>query len=224
MVLTRHASKIPQRNRENALGPHRNTPRKARVRERYAEFKLHGFSGANTKNQIFRRLDIAKRSGNRILALEANNPSDRTLNNDPDLLETRGRPKKITLDHLDIMDKILQAGDLQDRAMTWETLGYEAGLDVSARTIQRAMGSLNYYKCVACRKTWISPDLAIRRKESAKTMLARYPKSEDWKRVRFSDEVHLSLGPMGKLMIIRRPGERHCANCTQTESPQRGDR
>jgi hypothetical protein len=45
--------------------------------------------------------------------------------------------------------------------MTWETLGYEAGLeDVSEHTIKRAMGRLDYRKCVACRKAWVSRKLA----------------------------------------------------------------
>jgi len=120
------------------------------------------------------------------------------------------------------MDKILQAGDVQDRAMTWDTLAYEAGLEnVSARTVKNTMGSLDYHKCVACQKAYVSPHLAERRKAWAKTMLERYPNPEDWKHVRFSDEVHFSLGPQGRLMIIRRPGERHCPDCTQTEPPQK---
>jgi hypothetical protein len=105
--------------------------------------------------------------------------------------------------------------------MTWETLGYEAGLDVSARTIQRAMGTRDYHKCVACRKAWISKDLGERRKAWATTMLQRYPKPEDWKRVRFSDEVHFTLGPQGRLMIIQRPGERYCQDCIQTNPKQK---
>ena len=110
--------------------------------------------------------------------------------------------------------------------MTWDTLGYEAGLvNVSARTIQRAMGSLHYYKCVACQKGWVSKDLAKRRLEFAKTMLSRYPNPVDWYRVRFSDEVHFGLGPQGKLMIIRRPGERYCKNCVQeTREPDEADK
>jgi hypothetical protein len=35
--------------------------------------------------------------------------------------------------------------------------------------------------------------------------------------VRFSDEVHCSVVPQGKLRIIRRPGERYCANCIQEQ-------
>ena len=30
----------------------------------------------------------------------------------------------------------------------------------------------------------------------------------DWKKVRFSDEVHFGRGPQRKLRIIRKPGER----------------
>ena len=46
-------------------------------------------------------------------------------------------------------------------------------------------------------------------------MLSRYPNAEDWKRVRFSDEVHFGWGPQGKLRIIRRLGERYCHDCIQ---------
>jgi len=106
--------------------------------------------------------------------------------------------------------------DVQDRAMTWETLGYEAGLhDVSGHTVQRAMGRLDYHKCIACRRGWVSKDVRERRVEFARRMLAKYPLPEQWKRVRFSDEVHFGLGPQGRLMIIRRPGERYCISCIQ---------
>ena len=79
--------------------------------------------------------------------------------------------------------------------MTWETLGYEAGITASARTIQRAMGTRDYHKCIACQKGWVSKDLGKRRIKWASTMVDRYPDLEDWKRIRFSDEVHCSLGP-----------------------------
>ena len=48
-------------------------------------------------------------------------------------------------------------------------------------------------------------------------MLARYLEPEDWWHVRFSDEVHFGLGPMGKLMIIRKLGERYCLGCIQEQ-------
>jgi hypothetical protein len=46
-------------------------------------------------------------------------------------------------------------------------------------------------------------------------MLKKYPNAVDWCRVRFSDEVHCSFGPQGRLMILRRPGERNCPDCIQ---------
>jgi hypothetical protein len=124
------------------------------------------------------------------------------------------------------MEEILRNADVEERAMTWLALGEEAGLNgVSERTIQRAMGRLDYHKCVACQRGWVSKDLARRRVEFAERMLAKYPNPDQWKRVRFSDEVHFGLGPQGKLMIIRKPGERYCRNCIQEErEPEEADK
>lgn len=44
-------------------------------------------------------------------------------------------------------------------------------------------------------------------------MLERYPKPEDWRRVRFSDEVHFGYGPNSVPLILRRPWEKHCSDC-----------
>ena len=46
-------------------------------------------------------------------------------------------------------------------------------------------------------------------------MLQKYPRAEDWHRIRFSDEVHFSLGPEGRVYVLRRPGERYCSDCIQ---------
>lgn len=114
--------------------------------------------------------------------------------------------------------------------MTWETLAQEAevynleflangtrskkaGTLVSSRTIQRAMGRLDYYKCITCQTGQVSKDLAKRRLKWAKDILKKYPTKEAWRRVRFSDEVYFRLGPQGKLMIIRKKGERYCKDC-----------
>jgi DNA-binding transcriptional MocR family regulator len=71
----------------------------------------------------------------------------------------------------------------------------EVGLDVSTDTVKRAMGTLDYRKYIVCQRGWVSPKTVVRRLEYAKVMLARYPDAEDWKRVRFSDEVHFGWGP-----------------------------
>ena len=72
----------------------------------------------------------------------------------------------------------------------WEQLGFEAGVDCSGRTIKRAMGTMNYHKCIACKKGWVNPSLAKVRKEYSTVMLERYPEAKDWRCVRFSDECH----------------------------------
>ena len=46
-------------------------------------------------------------------------------------------------------------------------------------------------------------------------MKERYPDDKDWFSVRFSDEVHYSYGPQGKIRIIRKPGQRYCQDCLQ---------
>ena len=76
------------------------------------------------------------------------------------------------------MEAIIEQADVQERAMSWATLGYEVGLDVHWRTIQRAMGRLDYHKCVACRRGWVGRNLAKERVQYAKIMLKRYPTPE----------------------------------------------
>lgn len=54
---------------------------------------------------------------------------------------------------------------------------------------------MDYRKCVACKKGWKT---ARDRKAWAAVMKGRYPRPEDWYRVRFSDEVHFGYGPQAK--------------------------
>jgi hypothetical protein len=54
------------------------------------------------------------------------------------------------------MERIIEDCDAEGRSMSWDTLAYELGLDVSTQTIRRAMGTLDYHKCIACRKGWVN--------------------------------------------------------------------
>lgn len=96
-----------------------------------------------------------------------------------------------------------------------EHLCNEVGLDSGGCTIQRAMGTMNYHKCIACRKEWVKKSLAERQVQYANTMLQRYPEPKDWQTVRFSDEVHFGWGPEGSVRIIRKLGQRYCHVCIQ---------
>jgi hypothetical protein len=125
------------------------------------------------------------------------------------------------------MEDLIWAAGYEARTLTWSTLALEAGVDCDChpRTIQRALGTLGYRKCIACEKRWVSPLSAARRLVDAKKALELRPRPEDWRDVRFSDEVQFSLGPEGKARIIRKPGERACPDCVQeTVEPQSRDK
>ena len=59
------------------------------------------------------------------------------------------------------------------------------------RTMHRVMKlAMDYEKCKACVTGWLADRPMARRVKWAQDMLVKYPKPEDWHRVRFSDEVH----------------------------------
>jgi hypothetical protein len=58
----------------------------------------------------------------------------------------------ITPQKLREMEEILENEGIEARGLTWEQLGTEVGLDVSGRTIRRVLRTLDYHKCVACKK------------------------------------------------------------------------
>lgn len=93
------------------------------------------------------------------------------------------------------MERVLETEGMEVRDLTWKQLGYEVGLECSDRTIQRAMGTMDYHKCVACRKGWVSESTAKPRVEWATVMKKRYPDKKDWHGIRFSDEVHYVYEP-----------------------------
>ena len=112
------------------------------------------------------------------------------------------------------MERILETEGIEARAYTWEQLGF-VGLECSGHTVQRAMGIIEYHKCIACRHGWGNKKTGKDRVNWETVMLGQYPHPGDWYRVRFSDEVHFSYGPQDKLNIIRKPGMCYCQDCIQ---------
>jgi hypothetical protein len=113
--------------------------------------------------------------------------------------------------------------------MTWSKNAEELDLDVSGQTLRHHIGSMDYHRCIACSKGWISGNLAPKRKAGAEVMKEKCPEPAQWRRVHFSDKVHWSVRPEGKVRIIRKPGERYCANCFQhtfdrSDEKQRNER
>lgn len=113
------------------------------------------------------------------------------------------------------IESFIESNGFDGRTIPYAAIPAAAGLDldVSAKTVRRALGSLNFRFFVACQKKWISPQHKERRMEYARTMLERYPDKEDWRHVRFSDECHFGWGSEGKCYVLRRPWERRCSDC-----------
>lgn len=62
------------------------------------------------------------------------------------------------------MEQILQEKGIKACTMTWEQLGYEIGFKYTRQTVKNVMESLNYWKCIACKKGWVNKKTAQDRK------------------------------------------------------------
>ena len=79
-----------------------------------------------------------------------NSSSDRTGDHDPHKSETRGRKKAISSEKIQEMKDLLETERVAARALTWEQLGMEVGLNLSTHTIKDAMEKERYHKRLAC--------------------------------------------------------------------------
>jgi transposase len=188
------------------------TPQKAMVRGTISY--LHAKKIPFFKEDVFRHFGVSHASGYRMINPESSvRRYDTLVHHNP-----RHRPRKVTPEKLREMEAILENEGIEARCFTWEQLGTEVGLDVCGRTIKRALETLQYRKCIACKKGWVNRRTAEKRVEHARRMLENYSTPENWHSVRFSDEVHFGWGPQGKLRIIRKPGMRYCPDCIQEEA------
>lgn len=105
------------------------------------------------------------------------------------------------------METILENNGLKGRGLTWEQLGMEAGIEASKMTFKNIMGSIDYHKCLACRRGWQSPRSCANRVEYARIMLEKNPVPEDWDQVRWTDKVQFGRGAQLQLRIIRNPAK-----------------
>jgi hypothetical protein len=189
-----------------------DTPRKSRIKGAADYMKYKGILFHHI--DLFRYNGVSKTRGWAIIQQD-NELFDRRHHNNEVLEEKRGRPPILSPKDIERVDRFLQDQGWSARSMTWSQIAEELDLDVSGQTLRSHIGSMDYHKCIACAKGWISGNLAPKRKEWAEVMLRKYPEPEQWRRVRFSNEVHWSVGPEGKVRIIRKPGEHYCADCIQ---------
>lgn len=207
-----------------ASGQHYQTPHRATVRAICWWESQKPPLDRVPKTEIFQRLNVSHKRGYEMLKddNEAEEPSSRTFNH-RERKETRGRKPKISEEQAQLMEDIVENYGWDGRTLTWEQLAEEAGIDnVHTKAIRSIMNHRGYHICTACRKPWVDEDLAPRRKKWAEDMKAKYPKPEDWRRVRWSDECHGSFGPTGKIHVIRKPGQRGHPDCIQ-EIEEKGE-
>ncbi len=116
------------------------------------------------KNDVFRTFEVSKNQEYQMLQSEIS-ASRRSHDSEQD--ETRGRKSLITSKDIREMKRVLKSEEFEVRALTWKQLNYEVDLKISDKTIKRHMRTMNYHKCIACRKDWVSSRTATRRVEYA---------------------------------------------------------
>jgi hypothetical protein len=132
--------------------------------------------------------------------------------------ETRGRKHLLGWPEIHSMERIIAAWGQEHRELSWKQLAEEAELThVSMRTIQKAIGTLEFFQCAKCKKGYVNPNIAAQRNYFASQMLWHYPLPENWKAMRFSDEMHWGIS-REKLFPLRKPGVRLCAQCVEVGS------
>ena len=190
------------------------TPKKAKIKGAAEFMDAKGITYLHS--DLFRFYGVNKQQGWAILSDKSDESSRRHYNRQTSP-EKRGRKALLSPSQVRQADRFLQDVGWDARVLTWPQLAQELDFGVSGRTLQRALGSLEYSKCIACTKGWVSQRCAKIRVKHAETLLALKPEPQDWHDVRFSDEVHCRVGPQGKLRIVRKPGERYCGDCIQEQ-------
>lgn len=227
-----------KRARSSNTAPHEPnkewpTPTKAKLQGavEYGEYLVQN-NLLHTKQRAYEFFKIPTRTGQRLLAEDGAEDSEQeagesarrgTHTSKP---EGRGAKPKIQPFHVRKMEEIINSGDINHRALSWQQLATKAGLvgdnSVHFHTVRALMQDLEYHKCIACTKNWLAPHIRAERRRFARAYY--HWKKAQWRRVRWTDEIHFELGSQGKMRIIRRPGERYCFDCIQEQAEPEDDK
>ncbi|KAI0146876.1 hypothetical protein GGR57DRAFT_285277 [Xylariaceae sp. FL1272] len=109
----------------------------------------------HTNHQIFRHFGVTARTGYRILK-EAERTEPRE--------ETRGRPKALSDEQIDHLDRFLGEG-FEPKMMPWKELCDAAGIVIPEgkkapcpQSVQKSLGRRGWKKCGICHKIWRKHD------------------------------------------------------------------
>ena len=108
---------------------HYETPTKAKVQGAVEFCQKMGIPFF--KADVFRTFNVEQRRGHELLRTEP-----RRHHNVSEDSENRGRHRIISLKQIREMERILEEEGMEGRALTWEQLGYEIGLECSGATIK----------------------------------------------------------------------------------------
>lgn len=132
-----------------------------------------------------------------------------------------GRSKKIDKPLLlDMIEYAVKSFDY--RRLKWPDIARHFGLDCHARTLANHFHAAGYYKCRACRKSYLREANVRKREEYCRQ--ARSWSRQYWKQFRFTDESHFDVDSRSTAWIIRqtRASERSCTVCIQFNKRSRG--
>ena len=171
-----------------------HTPTRTRVRA----YDAAGLSQTQIKRKMLETHNVTI-SQPTISRLLASNQSRRTI--------TRlGRPRLISNRTARYLARLATRG-WGSRRMIYKQIAQSIGLDVSVKTVQRALKKLGYRRCVACSRPFITSAQAKKRVAFAIKHL--YWTINNWARVIWSDEASFETGKRGRVFITRRAEERY---------------
>ena len=112
---------------ENKTGyTHHDTPKKNKIK---GVIKFNDQMGISyDKRDVFKTFNVSPTRGYAMLKPDA---SERRMHNDSNKPETRGRKGLITQDQINAMDHLLDTEGIAGRALSWQQLGMECGVDVN---------------------------------------------------------------------------------------------
>jgi transposase len=130
-----------------------------------------------------------------------------------------GRKKVIADSQIDTMIQDL-IGRYTIRTLDWHQLIKKYDLEVSPRTLARRFRDRGFYKCRACQKPWLSHHHTHLRLQFSK----EWKDTPLWrvKLIHYSDETHFLRNSRRTAWVLRKPSERHCADCTQKSKRKYG--
>jgi transposase len=123
-----------------------------------------------------------------------------------------GRPPKLNKHDVRRLIGILRT-NWDHRKLCWRKLGKQAGLDVSGKTIKRALNAAGYTRCKACKKPFISKRCQGHRKEYAAERI--YKPVEYWQQHMYADECSFDTSKRGSTWVTRQSHERYHEDCMQ---------